>query len=88
VVEEPTNNVGRVDFGNIQEKAKRINFDSVKDSIIPAMTSLMTAKDCMDPFVNLYEKHAPSQKRTLKHNIKYLKMEKGETVASLCSKIA
>jgi hypothetical protein len=48
------------------------------DIIMPAMNSLMTAKKCMDTLVNLYEKHAPSQKRTLKHKLKYLNMEKGE----------
>jgi hypothetical protein len=53
-----------------------------------AMTSLMTVNDCMDTLVNLYEKQAPSQKRTLKHKLKYLKMEKGESVASFCSRIA
>ena len=33
-------------------------------------------------------KKAPSQKMTLKHKLKYLKMEKGELVASFCSRIA
>jgi hypothetical protein len=56
VVEEPMNNVGREDFKKSQEKAKRIIFDSVKDSIMPAMTSLMTTKDCTNTLVNLYEK--------------------------------
>jgi hypothetical protein len=56
MVEEPTNNAGRAAFGKSQAKAKRIIFDSVKDNIIPAMTSLITAKDCMDTLVNLYEK--------------------------------
>jgi hypothetical protein len=88
VVEEPTTNVGRADFRKSQAKAKRIIFDSVKDSIMLVMTSLMTTKDCMDTLVNLYEKHAPNQKRTRKHKIKYLKMEKVESVASLCSRIA
>jgi hypothetical protein len=36
----------------------------------------------MDTLVNLYEKQGPSQKRTLKHKLKYLKMEKGESMAS------
>jgi hypothetical protein len=88
VVEEPTTNAGRAVFMKSQAKAKRIIFDSVKDSIMPAMTSLMTAKDCMDTLVNLYEKQAPSQKRTLKQKLKYLKMEKGESIASFCSRIA
>jgi hypothetical protein len=52
------------------------------------MTSLMTVKECMDTLVNLYEKQDPSQKRTLKHKIKYLNMEKGESVASFYSRIA
>jgi hypothetical protein len=88
VMEEPTSNAGRSDFKKSQAKAKRIIFDSIKDSIMPTMTSLMTAKDCMDTLVNLYEKHAPSQKRTLNHKLKYLKMEKGESVAYFCSRIA
>jgi hypothetical protein len=82
VVEEPTKNAERVAFRKSQAKAKRIIFDSVKDNIMPAMTLLMTSKDCMNTLVNLYEKRAPRQKRTLKHKLKYLKMEKGESVAS------
>ena len=87
-MEEPTSNAGRAAFRKSQEKAKRTIFDSVKDNIMPAMTLLMTAKDCMDTLVNMYGKQAPSQKRTLKHKLKYLKMEKGESVASFCSRIA
>jgi hypothetical protein len=88
VVEEPMNNARRAAFRKSQSNAKRIIFDSDKDSIMPTMTSLMTAKESMDTLVNLYEKHAPSQKRTLKHKLKYLKMEKGESVVSFCSRIA
>jgi hypothetical protein len=88
VVEEPMNNIGRMDFRKSQEKAKKIIFESIKESIMTAMTSLMTVKECMDTLVNLYEKQAPSQKRKLKHKLKYLKMEKGESVASFCSRIS
>jgi hypothetical protein len=55
---------------------------------MPAMTLLMTAKDCMDTLVNMYEKQDPSQKMTLNHKLKYFKMEKGESMASFRSKIA
>jgi hypothetical protein len=48
----------------------------------------MIAKDCMDTLANLYEQQAQSQKRILKHKLKYLKMEKGESVAYFCSRIA
>jgi hypothetical protein len=60
IVEEATNNVGRATSRKSQVKAKRIIFDSVKDSIILAMTSLMNSKECMDTLVDLYEKQAPS----------------------------
>jgi L-lactate utilization protein LutB len=56
MVDEPTTNAGRVYFRKSQAKAKRIIFDLVKESIMPTMTSLMTAKDFMDTLVNLYEK--------------------------------
>ena len=55
---------------------------------MPVLTSLMTTKDCYDTLRNLYEKTTPSQKRNLKNKLKFLKMEKGESVASFCSKIA
>jgi hypothetical protein len=88
VVEEPTTNARRATFKKSRAKAKQIIFDSVKDSIMPPMTSLMSVKDYIDTLVNLYGKHAPSQKTTLKHKLKYLKMEKGESIASFCSRIA
>jgi hypothetical protein len=77
-----------VAFRKSQEKSKKIIFDLGKDSIMSAMTSLMTTKECMDTLVNMYEKQAPSHKRTLKHKLKYLKMEKGKSVASFYSRIA
>jgi len=88
VMEEPATNAGRAAFRKNQAKAKRVIFDSVKDSIMPVLTSLMTAKDCYDTLMNLYEKTTPSQKRNLKNKLKFLKMEKGESIASFCSKIA
>ena len=48
VMEEPTNNAGRAAFRRNQAKAKRVIFDSMKDSIMLVLTSLMTAKDCYD----------------------------------------
>ena len=50
VVEEPTTNARRAAFRKSQAKAKRIIFDSVKDSIMLAMTSLMTARTVWIPW--------------------------------------
>jgi hypothetical protein len=60
MMEEPTSNTRRATFRKNQAKTKRIIFDSVKESIMPAMTSLMTTKECMDTLVNMYEKKEPS----------------------------
>jgi hypothetical protein len=67
VVEEPSTNVGRAAFRRNQAKEKRVIFYSARDSIMPILTALMTAKDCYDTLVNLYEKTTPSQKRNLKN---------------------
>ena len=53
---------------------------------MPVITPLKTAKECFDTLTNLYEKKAPSQKRVLKNQLSYLKMEKDEGVASFFKK--
>ena len=60
IVEEPTTTAGRANFKKNQAKAKRIIFDSLKDSIMPMVAPLKTAKECFDTLTDLYEKKAPS----------------------------
>ena len=78
----------KIAFKRRQARAKRIIFDLVKDSVMTIMTSLMSPKQCMNALTQLYEKSATTQKRFLKHQLKYLKMEKGDSVGAFCSKIA
>lgn len=52
------------------------------------LTPLKTTKECLDTLINLYEKKVPSQKRVLKTKLKYLKMEKGESVSIFFTKIS
>ena len=85
---EPITEEGKSTFKRSQASARRIIFDSVKDSIMTVMTSLMSPMQWMDALTQLYEKSATSQKRFLKHQLKYLKMEKGDSVGAFCSKIA
>ena len=87
VVEEPTTAASRTNFKKNQAKAKRIIFDSLKDSIMLVVAPLKTIKECFDTLTNLYEKKAPSQKRVLKNKLQTLKMEKDETIASFFTKI-
>ena len=59
---EPFAEEEKVTFRKSQARARRIIFDSVKDSIMTVMTSLMSPKQCMDALTQLYEKLAINQK--------------------------
>ena len=60
VIEEPTSNAGRLAYKRKQGKARRIIYDFVKETVMPNITALKTAKECFDTLANLYEKKAPS----------------------------
>ena len=63
---------GRFAYKRKQGKARRIIYDSVKETVMPNITALKTVKECYDALVNLYEKKAPSQKRVLKKRLRTL----------------
>ena len=88
VIEEPNTNVGKLAYKKKKGKARRVIYDSIREALIPNITSLKTAKECYDTLVNLYEKKAPSQKRFLKKRLRTLKLNKDESVDSFFSKIA
>jgi hypothetical protein len=87
VIEEPTSNTGREAYKKRRAKAKRVNFYSVKDSMMPIIGHLRTAKECFDALANLYEKKAPTQNRILKKQLCKLRMRKDETIVAFFSKI-
>ena len=74
VIEEPTSNAGRIAFKKKQAKARRIIYDFVKETLMPNITSLKTAKECFDTLTNLHE----NKKRVLKKRLWTLKMNKDE----------
>ena len=88
VIEEPTSNAGRLAYKRKQGKARRIIYDPVKETVMPNITALKTAKECFDTLVNLYEKKAPSQKRVLKKRLRTLEITKDEGVGTFFTKIA
>ena len=88
VSEEPTSNASRLAYKKKQAKARRIIYDSVKETVIANITALKTAKECFDTLANLYEIKAPSQKRVLKKRLRTLKLNKDEGVGSFFTKIA
>ena len=69
-IEEPTSNAGRIAYKKKQAKARRIIYDSVKETLMPTITPLKNAKECFDNLTNLYENKAPSQKRVLKKRLR------------------
>ena len=87
VSEEPTSNADRLAYKRKHGKARRIIYDSVKETVMPNITALKTAKECFDTLANLYEKKALSQKRVLKKRLRTLKLNKDEGVGSF-TKIA
>jgi hypothetical protein len=88
VMEEATSNARREAYKKRQAKAKRVIFDLVKDIMMPFIAHLRTTKECFDALANLYEKKDPTQKMTLKKQIRTLKMGKDETIFAFFSKIA
>ena len=52
-LEEPTAVTTRVAYRKKQAKAKRLIFESIKDSMMPLVQSLPIAKDCMDTLSKL-----------------------------------
>ena len=81
MVEEPTFNVGCINFKKKKANSKEIIYDFVKDYLIPVSTPLNTAKEFFDTLMNLYEKKALIKKRDLKNNIWNVNMEKEKIVA-------
>jgi hypothetical protein len=88
VMEEPTSNVGRASYKKKQTKANRVIFYSVKDSVMPLIAHLRTAKEFFYALANIYEKKTPTQRRTLKKQLRTLKMGNDETIFVFFSKIS
>ena len=63
-------------------KAKRIISDSIKDQLIPHVSSLNTPKDMFDSLTKLFEGKNINQKMTLRNQLKNVKIQNVETILS------
>jgi hypothetical protein len=61
-------------------RAKRIIADSIKDHLIPQVSSENTPKDMFDALTRMYERKNINRKMNLRNQLKNTKMQKGETV--------
>ena len=61
-------------------RAKRIIVDSIKDHLIPHLSSLKTPKKMFDALIKLYEGKNINQKMTLRNQLKNVKIQNSETI--------
>ena len=61
-------------------KAKRIIADSIKDHLIPLVSSLRTPKEMFDALSRLYERKNINRKMTLRTQLKNVKLQDSESI--------
>ena len=68
--------------------AKRIIADSIKDDLIPQVSSLKTTKAMFDSLTKLFEGKNINQKMTLRNQLKNVKTQNGETIQSYFTRVS
>jgi transposase InsO family protein len=69
-------------------RAKRIIADSIKDHLIPQVSSKNTPKDMFDALTRMYEGRNINRKMNLRTQLKNTRMQKGETVQDYFSRVS
>jgi hypothetical protein len=69
-------------------KAKRIILDSIKDHLIPQVSSKSTPKEMFDALTRMYEGKNINRKMNLRTQLNNTKMQKGETVQNYFSRVS
>src|SRR5712692_4477098 len=68
--------------------AKRIIADSIKDHIIPQVSSLKTPKSMLDALTKLFEGKNINRKMTLRNQLKNVKIQNAETIQSYFTRVS
>jgi hypothetical protein len=79
-VAEPADAAEKVKHQNDTIRAKRIIVDSIKDHLIPYVSSKKTSKEMFDALTRLYEGKNINQKMNLRTQLKSTRLQKGETI--------
>jgi hypothetical protein len=69
-------------------RAKRIIANSIKDHLIPQVSSKNTPKEMFDALTKMYEGRNINRKMNLRTQLKNTKMQKGETVHDYFSRVS
>ena len=62
------------------DKTKRLILDSIKDHLIPHVSSLKTLKEVYDALTKMFEGKNINRKITLRNQLKNVKIQKYETI--------
>ena len=68
--------------------AKRIIFYSIKDHLIPQVSSPKTPKDMFEAFTKLFEGMNITRKMTLRNQLKNVKIQNAETIQSYFTRVS
>jgi hypothetical protein len=85
---EPANAVEKAKHQNDTIRAKRIIADSIKDHLIPYVSSKKTPKEMFDALTRLYEGKSINRKMNLRTQLKNTRVQKGESILEYFSRIS
>ena len=87
-VEEPEGDEAKANFKKNMIRTKRIIANSIKDHLIPHVSSLDTPKEMLEALTKLYEGKNINRKMTLRTQLKNVKMQKFETIHSYFTRVS
>jgi hypothetical protein len=87
-VPKPEEEAAKEKYKKDMIRAKRIIADSIKDHLIPQVSSMNTPKGMFDALTRMYEGKNINQKMNLRTQLKNTKMQKGETVQDYFSRVS
>ena len=87
-VSKPANAAEKAKHQKDTVRAKRIIADSIKDHLIPYVSSKKTLKEMFDALTRLYEGKNINRKMNLRTQLKNTRMQKGETIQEYFSRIS
>ena len=87
-VPEPEGDETNVSHKRSMDKANKIIVDSIKDHLIPHVSSFKTPKEVYDALTKMFEGKNINQKMTLRNQLKNVKINNFETIQSYFTRVS
>ena len=87
-VAEPEEAEAKSKYKKDMIKVKRIIVDSIKDNLIPQVSTRKTPKEMFDALSGLFERRNINRKMTLRNQVKSVKIQKLETMQSYFTRVS